>query len=169
MEYCHQVALRQAWAALRHPSHADWLLHACGWRRIDALAALAPHYAEPLDAAEVLSLLDAALQGGQPLALDVDQAGERQHYHGSVERLSVSDGQWVFRLGRHWLHLAEAQIDSAWIVHTPARHALASSVELFDSRGRPLLTLRDAHEPGQRDACHWRLQLAALARTPLAA
>ena len=72
-------------------------VHACGWRRIDAPAALAPHYAEPLDAAEVLSLLDAALQAG-PLALDVDQAGERQHYHGSVERLSVSE-QWVFRLG----------------------------------------------------------------------
>lgn len=156
----YHIAIRQAWAGLRHVDHAEWLLRTIGWRKVDALAALAPMFALRLDTSEVHALLDAAQQAGLPLVAGLDLGGERQVYTGLVTQLTIRDGQIVFQMENTWLQLREEKIYCAWIVRTPSRHGVAHTVELFDAYGQPMLTLADAKAAGGRESCEWRQLLA---------
>lgn len=156
----YHIAIRQAWAGLRRADHAEWLLRTIGWRKVDALAALAPMFASQLDTSEVHALLDAALQAGLPLVAGLDLIGARHVHSGPVTQLAIRDGQILFQMGHAWLQVHEEQIYCAWIVRTPGRQGVVHTVELFDAYGQPMLTLADAKAAGGRESCEWRQLLA---------
>lgn len=158
----HDGDIRQAWAGLRYAEHADGLLRAHGWRRVDALAALAPQYAEPIDPAEVYRLLDIARQDCIPLLASLSLPGELLLQAGVIDRLGMAGNSIILRLGQAWLQIQERHIASAWIVRTPTRGGVVCSVELFDLAGLPMLTLNAARQAGCRESCEWRLRLAGL-------
>jgi putative heme degradation protein len=165
-------------------SRPDYPAFRAGWRSLrnaDEFEALCQrHWLEPLQALRHGPVgFTAQLPGGigdplmrlvaqcLPMRFDIGRRSGAPAWHGIVESLSGDDDSLLVQARGFSLRLAASRIGSAWRVAIPDTEGLRESMEIFDLRGAPLVSIGPA--PGCRPDERWtfgRLLRHALAGSP---
>ena len=165
-------------------SRPDYPAFRAGWRSLrnaDEFEALCQrHWLEPLQALRHGPVgFTAQLPGGigdplmrlvaqcLPMRFDIGGRSGAPAWHGIVESLSGDDDSLLVQARGFSLRLAASRIGSAWRVAIPDTEGLRESMEIFDLRGAPLVSIGPA--PGCRPDERWtfgRLLRHALAGSP---
>lgn len=157
------LGFQEAWRELKDTHHFFGILRKFGVSRTQALR-LAPekYYAEKIDNAKVVSLLEGAAAGQFPIMVFVGNRGNIQIHTGEVRRILWHE-TWINVMDPDFnLHLDTAQIAQTWIVRKPTEDGIVTAVEVFDAKGEIIVQFFGKRKPGVPELKEWQDLVAAL-------
>jgi putative hemin transport protein len=153
--------LRAAWWEMKSPRDFGTLLAKFQVTEIQALHLAGSELAFRVPASTLEKLLGLCVELGVPISAVVRNRGIRQAYAGTLTRL-VRIGRWLMFTGAtSRLRVRDDLAESAWIVRRPYRTGPATSLELYDASGEPLVSISGSREPGLRAA--WAILISTFA------
>jgi len=124
----------------------------------------APH-AEPVDPAQMESMLEQAASSELSIMCFVGNRGNIQIHTGPVATIKRM-GPWLNVLDPEFnLHLLESGVRSAWLVRKPTVDGVVTSIELYDAAGETVAQFFGQRTEGEPENPVWR----ALAESLLSA
>ncbi len=163
-----RAAFCAAWEAMTDTHELFGLLREHRLTRVQALRAVWPQRAYPVEPSALGHLLGKAAEDHTAIMIFVGNPGCIQISSGPVHNV-VRRGPWLNILDKgHNLHLREDHIGSAWVVHKPTRTGCISSLELYDDAGDTMaMVFRKRTEDQPAEDASWSAKLAALPRRAL--
>ncbi|MBJ7534460.1 hypothetical protein JDN40_10125 [Rhodomicrobium vannielii ATCC 17100] len=100
--------------------------------------------------------LEKAAETGAPISVVVGNSGAIQLHTGPISKV-MATGPWYNILDpRFNMHLHEAGVDTARVVHEPSADSVVTSLELFDATGRSIVQISGERSPGKPQSPAWR-------------
>lgn len=147
--------LRKHWLALQDTHGFVELLRDFGVARQQALRLAGADLAFEVSANAFRYALEKSAEAKLPIMIFVGNKGCIQIHTGPIERVVDAQG-WLNILDPGFdLHVKETQIDKAWVVRKPTRDGIVTSLELFDNKGRQILTMFGERKPGSAELKTW--------------
>ncbi|GAK32451.1 hemin-degrading factor [Iodidimonas nitroreducens] len=154
--------LRQHWLALQDTHDFIDLLRDFGVRRQQAFRLVGPDLAFPLGADAFRTALKSSAASQLPIMIFVGNKGCIQIHSGPITRIVDHQG-WLNILDPGFnLHVREDAIARAWVVRKPTRDGIVTSLELFDAKDQPILSMFGERKPGEQERSGWTDLCAAL-------
>ncbi|MCY1348775.1 hemin-degrading factor [Pseudomonas jinjuensis] len=150
------ASLKEGWAALKDTHHFFALLKKHEVERTQALRLAGREWAEPLDAAELPRLFEAAGEKQLPIMVFVGNQHCIQIHTGTVSNLKWMN-DWFNVLDPEFnLHLKTPAVRELWRVRKPSSDGVITSWEAFDEDGELIMQVFGARKPGIPERDDWR-------------
>jgi len=158
------AAFRARWAGIGDIHEFAGMLPDFGLSRQQAFRLIGPQYAEAVQPATFVSVLESVAESGLPIMVFVSNAAAVQIHTGPVKTLKRI-GPWFNVLDPGFnLHLLDGGIASAWVVRKPTRDGHITSLEIFDSADNQIGWVFGDRERNQPEREDWRTLLAGMPR-----
>jgi putative hemin transport protein len=158
--------LHAEWDALKDTHDFVFLLKRLAVGRAQALRLAGKERATAVPAETFRNALVGAAERNVPVMVFVGNPGAIQIHSGPVRTLKAL-GPWFNVLDPGFnLHLMETGIATAWIVRKPTVDGTVTSIEIYDSAGRPIAQMFEQRKPGVPEREDWRALAESLAGAP---
>lgn len=148
-------ALLDGWAELRDTHDFGRLLRSVGASRTQALRLAEGRFTRAVSKTAARSAIERACGDQVPLMAFVGNRGTIQIYSGLIGR-TVDFKQWFNVMDPDFnLHMNEDRVVSAWVVKKNGERGTATSVEIFDEDGKPIVMLFGVRKPGADTGPEW--------------
>jgi putative hemin transport protein len=157
------AALRTDWLALKDTHDFFALLRRHGVDRVQAFRLIGDDLAARAEVVAADQLLERVAAEGLPIMVFTGNPGCIQIHTGTVQRV-MRAGPWQNVLDPDFnLHLDTTRVAHAFVVRKPSVDGTITSLELFDSVGRQIVTFFGKRKPGEPERPDWRSLVEGLA------
>lgn len=158
-------ALLDGWSKLQDTHEFFSLLHRHKVTRTDALALAEGQYTRRLDPSSLRLLLHRLSSESIPVMVFLGNPGCIQIHKGPLKKIVDWKGWLNVMDPEVELHIREDAIAEVWAVKKPAKDRVIASLEVFDAKGRDILSVFGVRKEGKAQEDRWREALKSLPST----
>lgn len=157
------TAFREEWINLKDTHDFFGMLKKYGVTRTQALR-LAPegNYAEQIDKAAIVTMLEGAAEQKLPIMVFTGNRGNIQIHTGPI-RKTMWHNDWYNIMDPDFnMHLDMSKIAQTWIVRKPTEDGMVTAIEVFNELGEIIVQFFGKRKPGIPELQGWRDLVASL-------
>lgn len=152
----------QDWENMKDTHDFFGMLRKFKLNRLDAVKWIDDKWAYEVDRLAARKVLDVASSTQLPIMIFAGNKGNIQIHQGKVKTIRQL-GDWLNVMDLEFnLHLNEAEVASAYVVHKNTTEGLVSALELFDHSGEMVAQFFGLRKPGIPQKPEWKALLDSL-------
>lgn len=152
----------QDWENMKDTHDFFGMLRKFKLNRLDAVKWIDDKWAYEVDRLAARKVLDVASSTQLPIMIFAGNKGNIQIHQGKVKTIRQL-GDWLNVMDPEFnLHLNEAEVASAYVVHKNTTEGLVSALELFDHSGEMVAQFFGLRKPGIPQKPEWKALLDSL-------
>jgi putative hemin transport protein len=152
----------QDWENMKDTHDFFGMLRKYKLNRLDAVKWIDDKWAYPVDRLSARKVLEVASSTQLPIMIFAGNKGNIQIHQGKVKTIRQL-GDWLNVMDPEFnLHLNEAEVASAYVVHKNTTEGLVSALELFDHSGEMVAQFFGLRKPGIPQKPEWKTFLDSL-------
>ncbi|MBV8325417.1 ChuX/HutX family heme-like substrate-binding protein [Chryseobacterium sp.] len=153
---------KKAWTELKDTHDFFMMTRKFGVSRTQALRLAPEGFAQKIDNAKVVNILEDASEKNTPIMVFVGNRGIIQIHTGNVKK-TLWHQQWFNVMDPDFnLHLDVTKIAEAWIVKKPTEDGEVTAIEVFNNEGDFIVQFFGKRKPGIPELQEWKDLVAAL-------
>lgn len=153
---------KKAWTELKDTHDFFMMTRKFGVSRTQALRLAPEGFAQKIDNAKVVNVLEDASEKNTPIMVFVGNRGIIQIHTGNVKK-TLWHQQWFNVMDPDFnLHLDVTKIAEAWIVKKPTEDGEVTAIEVFNKEGDFIVQFFGKRKPGIPELQEWKDLVAAL-------
>ncbi|MBC6367716.1 hemin-degrading factor [Algoriphagus sp. AK58] len=155
-------AFSQDWENMKDTHDFFGMLRKYKLNRLDAVKWIDDKWAYEVDRLSARKVLEVASSTQLPIMIFAGNKGNIQIHQGKVKTIRQL-GDWLNVMDPEFnLHLNEAEVASAYVVHKNTTEGLVSALELFDHSGEMVAQFFGLRKPGIPQKPEWKALLDSL-------